>query len=222
MYPGCDENSITPAAVGVIVAVVIVSMCVLGGFCFWGVRKRLYRNPIRSSAQRKSDGVLDQQSPKGKDVEYGESDSGTVDSSRGCESVKMMEGPKKEHRGIHFHGRKHGSQEFEMSRRHGDFNTVHLDPQLATRVLDFAGITVTHEIQIVREDGISGSVAGRAESGGGSSYSISSRSAASTGQHGYKASPKGLVRQPEQVHARPISADSTASPKSWSLNSLPY
>ncbi|KAF8453762.1 hypothetical protein BDZ91DRAFT_748630 [Kalaharituber pfeilii] len=164
VYPGCDGGQISPTAVGAIVAIVIVGFCGLGGLCLWGVRRRLYRNPIVATGGRK--GVSGYIAPtKGKDV-ADESEIGTI-SARDGSSIKS---PKPAHvskvkSGIRWDGsRSQGQEVYEMGsgrgksnlftpqrRNDGDFDAVHLDSQLAARVLDFTGITVTREIQVICE-----------------------------------------------------------------------
>lgn len=220
-YPGCDQNGITPAAVGGVVAVVIVGICVIGGLLLWLVKKRLHRDPNRVSRMRRKSMATTAARAKAADIEYGESDIGTVstrDENPGIPGLPQPAKPPEERRGI-MHSRSKSraaapKENYEMeatNRRRvakgdGEFDAVHLDPQLATRVLDFAGITVTREIQVVREHG-SGSVPNHAESLRGDGYSISSRSA--TSERNYEPGP--LVRSPPNVVVRPPSPASQDS-----------
>ncbi|KAG0136110.1 hypothetical protein HOY82DRAFT_536456 [Tuber indicum] len=48
VFAGChDATALSPAAVGGIVAVGVVSFCLLCGFLLWWIRRRLYRDPNR-------------------------------------------------------------------------------------------------------------------------------------------------------------------------------
>lgn len=219
VYPGCDEKAISPSAVGVIVAVVIIGFCVIGGFLLWLVKKRLHRNPNKSGRVRRKSLAASAAHAKAADIECG-SDLGTVSTrDENCAGAPGGEdngsNPRGGRRGI-IHGRSKSKsvspkQDYELestkssifAKRDGEFNAVLLDPQLTSRVLDFAGITVTHEIQIVREHG-SGNMPSQAESLRGDEYSISSRSA--TSERCYEPAP--LVRPPVNAVVRPVSSAS--------------
>ncbi|KAI5801649.1 hypothetical protein DFH27DRAFT_63975 [Peziza echinospora] len=160
VFPGCDEGKISPAAVGGIVAVSIFGMCAIGGFLLWILRKRLFRSPVK---QRRSY-TGRRPNTKSQEMEDSEGSASTVDGNsikspiigikskwshkshqndktRDCASKTQ-----KEHTTAVFPNRPPRHAE----NRNGSFNSVHLepDPQLPSRVLDLAGITVTREVEV--------------------------------------------------------------------------
>lgn len=166
VYPGCDENGITPAAVGAIVALAIIAMCAIGGLLLWVVKNYLHRDPNRQYNRQMKAIAAATAAARAKtiDLEYGESDIGVPSTGREssgsvgfpAEAAKQEKG----RRGLMLaHSRPKSvvpSENYEMmSNKHrgdgGEFSAVQLEDQ--TQVLDFAGITVTREVQIVREDG---------------------------------------------------------------------
>ena len=53
VFAGCnDASALSPAAVGGIVAVGVISFCLLCGALLWWIRRRLYRDPARRSYWR--------------------------------------------------------------------------------------------------------------------------------------------------------------------------
>ena len=162
VYPGCDETGITPAAVGAIVALAIIAMCAIGGLLLWFVRSCLHRDPNRQRNRRaRAAAAAAAAAARAKtiDLEYGESDIGVPSTGRQSPgSVNLPEPAKLENGRRMTHSRSKSAiptQTYEMvsSKRltsDGEFSAVQLE--VPTTVLDFAGITVTHEIKIVRED----------------------------------------------------------------------
>ncbi|KAF8423258.1 hypothetical protein EV426DRAFT_574546 [Tirmania nivea] len=222
-YPGCDRNKISPAAVGGIVAIAIVGVVLIGGVLLWLVKKRLHRDPNRQARKRRKSLTTSACRAKAADLEYGESEIGTVSTRDDSGGSPQPTKPPKEHRNI-AHSRSRSAAatsngDYEMgetkskmfAKGDGEFNAVELDPQLPSSVLDFAGITVTSEIQVIREHGEASTAAHmtRAESDG---YSSSSRA---TSERNYEPAP--LV--PSNVEVRPLSSASQESHHRKSLQS---
>lgn len=211
-YPGCDQNKISPAAVGGIVAIAIIGIVLIGGVLLWLVKKRLHRDPNRQARMRRKSLTTP---AKAADPEYGEPDVGTVSTRDENAGPPQPTKPPKERRTIHGRSKSAATtsnRDYEMeetkssmfAKGDGEFSAVELDPQLPSTVLDFAGITVTSEIQVVRENGEASTTAHitQAESLGGDGYSISSRSA--TSERNYEPAP--LV--PSNVVVHPLSLGS--------------
>lgn len=217
-YPGCDQNEISPAAVGGIVSIAILGIVLIGGILLWLVKKRLHRDPNRQARVRRKSLTTSACRAKAADLEYGESDIGTVSTRDENAGPPQPTSPSKERRGIMHSRSKSASttpnRDYEMeeskprmfAKGDGEFNAVQLDPQPPTRALDFAGITVTSEIQVIRDASPATHIA-QVESLRGDGDSISSRSA--TSERNYEPAP--LVRPPSNVVVHSISSASQES-----------
>ncbi|KAF8431139.1 hypothetical protein BGX38DRAFT_1229767 [Terfezia claveryi] len=214
-YPGCDQNKISPAAVGGIVAIAIVGIVLIGGVLLWLVKKRIHRDPNRHARMRRKSLTTSAPPAKAADLEYGESGISTVSTRDENAGPPQPTKPPKERRPIHGRSKSAAAtsnRDYEMeetkssmfAKGDGEFSAVELDPQLPSTVLDFAGITVTSEIQVIRENGGASTATHmtQAESLRGDGYSVSSRCATSEGDY----EPAPLV--PSNVVVRPLSVGS--------------
>ena len=188
VYPGCDQHDISPAAVGAIIAFVIMGIGLFGGFALWSTRKCLFRDPFRGIVQREDSLTLvnsiDQAKLKEKGIDYSSRSSTSntnwsTNKSPGTDPEKLqipVKAAKKQGRGPMGKLMARSSERLkadcvievipDTSRWH-----KHKSPDLETaqassngsgggsrqryyeqpRVIDFAGITVTREVEIITE-----------------------------------------------------------------------
>jgi len=211
-YPGCDQDEISPAAVGGVVAIAILGIVLIGGVLLWLVKKRLHRDPNRQARMKRGGMTTSASRAKAADLEYGESDIGTVSTRDENARSPPPTKPPKERRITHSRSKSAvatSNRDYEMeetksrmfAKGDGEFNAVELDPELPSTVLDLAGITVTSEIQVIRENGGTSTAnhMTQPEILRGDGYSISSQSA--TSERNYDHAPP----IPSNVVVRPVS-----------------
>lgn len=70
VFAGCnDANEISPGAVGGLIAVSIIGICLLCGLTMWCFRRHLYRDPSRQVVRPRAQKVVSDRRGRAKDLE---------------------------------------------------------------------------------------------------------------------------------------------------------